>query len=80
MYSEKSVPLFVLIFLNKQKDVRNAFFSDNIFTPIHWSYESKDLNGDKKNPIYDKELSLIYDQRYSLEDMERQIRVLKRCI
>lgn len=80
MYSEKSVPLFVLIFLNKQKDVRNAFFSDNIFTPIHWSYESKDLNGDKKNPIYDKELSLICDQRYSLEDMERQIRVLKRCI
>lgn len=55
-------------------------FSNNIFTPVHWPYESNKLNGTIKNPLYETEISLICDQRYSLEDMKRQIEVLEKCI
>ena len=74
------MPLFIPVFLENRSEVRKKMFSNNIFTPVHWPYESDKLNGEVKNLIYDKELSLICDQRYSLEDMERQIKVIKRCI
>ena len=80
LYSTNTVPLFVPIFFNKRDKIRNNMFENNIFTPIHWPYESKELNGLKMNTIYNYELSLICDQRYSLEDMEKQIGVLKKCI
>ena len=51
-------------------------FKNNIFTPVHWPYESENLNGFIENQLYETELSLICDQRYSLNDMNRQIEVL----
>lgn len=80
LYNEESVPLFVPIFLDNRTEVRRNMFSNNIFTPVHWPYESEILNGKNKNNLYDTELSLICDQRYLEEDMEKQIEVLKKCI
>lgn len=80
LYTEESVPLFVPIFLENRTELRRNMFARNIFTPVHWSYESEILNGNNKNILYDTELSLICDQRYSLEDMEKQIEVLKKCL
>ena len=51
-------------------------FKNNVFTPVHWPYESDILNGQKKNKLYETELSLICDQRYSMDDMKRQVKVL----
>ncbi|MGI0528394.1 hypothetical protein [Treponema socranskii] len=80
IYNEMGVPLFIPIFLDNRNEVRKEMFENNIFTPVHWLYESEELNGNIKNHIYDTELSLICDQRYSLEEMEIQIEVLKKCI
>ena len=52
-------------------------FNNNIFTPVHWPYVSKELNGYIKNTIYETELSLICDQRYTIDDMNIQIEVLR---
>lgn len=80
LYDKKSVPLFVPVFLDGRTRVRSKMFSENIFTPVHWPYETERLNGPERNELYDTELSLICDQRYSLEDMEKQIEVLKKCM
>lgn len=79
-FNDNSVPLFLPIFVNNRSEIRKELFDNNIFTPVHWPYESAELNGSIKNNIYDIELSLICDQRYSLEDMKREISVLKKCI
>lgn len=80
-YNDYSVPLFIPIFLESNRtEVRRNMFANNIFTPVHWPYESELLNGRDKNSLYDTELSLICDQRYSEEDMEKQIEVLKTCV
>ena len=79
-YNPESVPLFIPVFLENRSEVRKKMFSNNIFTPVHWPYESDKLNGTIKNQLYETEISLICDQRYSLEDMKRQIEVLEKCI
>ena len=79
-YNYECIPLFIPVFLEKRTEVRKAMFEDNIFTPVHWLYESAKLNGNIKNKLYETELSLICDQRYSIDDMRKQIEVLKKCI
>ena len=80
LYNEISVPLFIPVFLENRTEIRKAMFANNIFTPVHWPYESQILNGNDKNKLYDTELSLICDQRYSEEDMQLQIDILMRFV
>lgn len=75
LYSDKIVPLFVPIFVENRDELRRAFFAEQIFVPKHWPRISGELNG--TNPLYDTELSLICDQRYGVEDMLKQIGVIK---
>lgn len=78
LYSEVSVPLFIPIFVENRDELRRAFFSEKIFTPKHWPRISNEING--KNSLYDTELSLICDQRYGVEEMLKQISVLKKFL
>ena len=77
MYDANKVPFFVPIFINDRNKLRSAMFQNKIFTPVHWPYESNRLNGNKKNKIYDIELSLICDQRYGIDDMKRMIDIIE---
>jgi hypothetical protein len=76
-YQTDAVPLFVPIFLApEQRDtVRRAFFQEQIFCPVHWPKAEAGLSGNSE--IYATELSLICDQRYGEQDMERQLAVLR---
>lgn len=76
LYSEEGTPLCIPLMVDDRDDLRRAFFKENIFTPKHWPFVSVELNGE--NDLYDIELSLICDQRYTLEDMEKQISVIKK--
>lgn len=65
-----SAPLFVPILLspNQRDGLRNHFIANNIFCPVHWpKTERQTLHSD----FYDKEISLICDQRYDICHMER---------
>ena len=78
LYKEDAVPLFVPIFVEDRKKLRNLFFKNHIFTPIHWPVTSEDLNG--ANSIYDRELSLICDQRYNEEDIKKQLEIIRQFV
>lgn len=78
IYQEDTVPFFIPILIENRGTLRKAFFKNDIFTPVHWPVVSHELNG--VNDIYDREISLICDQRYNLEDMKRQIAVLKQFL
>lgn len=74
IYKEGTTPLFIPILVDGRDELRRAFFKENIFTPKHWPVTSEAVNG--VNELYAKELSLICDQRYTLDDMEAQIGVI----
>lgn len=68
-------PLFVPILLKNRDDVRKHLISNKVYCPVHWPKP----DGAKSN-IYDMELSLICDQRYGIDDMERIVSVLSKVV
>lgn len=64
-------PLFVPVLLPNRDEVRAHLTKNEIYCPVHWPKP----NGCDSN-IYDLELSLICDQRYGIEDMERIVSVI----
>lgn len=72
-------PMFVPIIVpdGKRDDLRTHLIKNNIYCPVHWPIsEYHKLNGDTKH-IYENELSLVCDQRYGEEDMNRMVTVIK---
>ncbi|WP_296028667.1 hypothetical protein [uncultured Treponema sp.] len=67
------VPMFVPIFLENRNEMRKKLMKNNIFCPVHWPFNASE---EDKNPLYDTELSLICDQRYSADDMEKIVKIL----
>jgi len=78
-YSDNFVPLFVPIRLKNRDVIRKALFNESIFCPIHWPVSSiKSLN--RAEELAQTELSLVIDQRYTLEDMEYILDALRKSI
>ncbi len=63
-------PLFVPILVPKKAraELKEHLISRNIFCPVHWPKTSLQI---MDSDLYDEELSLVCDQRYTLSDMER---------
>lgn len=66
-------PLFIPIIIEKGKRdiIRNILINHQIYCPIHWPNPSE-----CESNLYDLELSLICDQRYSQEDMNKIVLVI----
>lgn len=69
-----NTPLFVPIVLTKEhRDViRQRLIDNKIYCPVHWSHPKAQCESN----LYDTELSLICDQRYTQDDMKRILDVL----
>lgn len=66
-------PLFVPVFIkdgNRTK-LRQFLIDKKIYCPVHWPVSKFHNLTPQTRQIYDEELSIICDQRYSLGDMER---------
>lgn len=68
-------PLFIPILLPNRDEVRAHLTKNEIYCPVHWPKPE----GCESN-IYDLELSLICDQRYSIEDMNRIVSVIQEIL
>lgn len=68
-------PLFVPILLQNRDEIRRILIANQIYCPVHWPRPE----GCESN-LYDIELSLICDQRYNEEDMEKIVAVLKKML
>ncbi len=78
LFNPRRVPLFIPMLVENRDKIRKSMFSENIFLPIHWPVEDYETQGD--NELYRTELSLICDQRYDEEDMERIIRGIEKAM
>ena len=79
--SANSCPIFVPVFFEtteKRNAVRKSLIEEQIYCPIHWPKNKLVTPEMKVNDIFDKELSLICDQRYTECDMERILEVINK--
>ncbi len=79
---ENDCPLFVPILLDeKERDgLRRHLIKEQIYCPIHWPLTEHHCLTEKGKEIYQRELSLVCDQRYSVKDMERMVLSVKRYL
>lgn len=78
--TDKSVPLFVPVFFETAEHrnaIRKKLIDAQIYCPIHWPKNKLITPEMRVNQIFDTELSLICDQRYSITDMQRIIETIQ---
>ena len=78
--TNKSVPLFVPVFFEtteQRNAVRKKLIDAQIYCPIHWLKNKLITPEMSVNQIFDTELSLICDQRYTITDMQRIIETIQ---
>ena len=77
--TDNAVPLFVPVFFDtteQRNAIRKKLIEAQIYCPIHWPKPTQIPADFAVNKIYDTELSLICDQRYTTEDMQRIVDVI----
>lgn len=78
-FTDKAVPLFVPVFFEttEQRNAnRKKLIEAQIYCPIHWPKPAMIPADFEVNKIYDTDLSLICDQRYNLDDMDRVVTLI----
>lgn len=81
--TDKVVPLFVPVLFDtteQRNAVRKKLIEAQIYCPIHWPKPAQIPANFEANKIYDTELSLICDQRYTTDDMARIVEVLNSVV
>ena len=69
-----AAPLFVPILFStkEQRDtIRKRLIENQIYCPVHWPKPQQIPTTCRANEIYERELSLICDQRYGVEEMQK---------
>lgn len=77
---EQDCPLFVPILVpeGRRDDLRRHLIEQQIYCPVHWPLTRYHRVDARSEQLYKNELSLVCDQRYTSENMERIIKVIKR--
>ena len=78
---EKKCPLFVPVVIEdgKRDALRSYLIGKDIYCPVHWPLSEYHVGlSARANRIYMQELSLVCDQRYESEDMERTVQEIRK--
>lgn len=78
-FSNDDCPMFVPILVpdGKRTELRRHLISNEIYCPVHWPLTKYHNVDEDSLKIYNNELSLVCDQRYDENDMERIIKVIR---
>lgn len=73
------VPLFVPVLLDPEKRdrVKNQLINHSIYSPVHWPLSNFHKVEGRVKELYQKELSILCDQRYTIREMQKIVDVLK---
>lgn len=73
-------PLFVPILIpdGKREALRIYLINHEIYCPVHWPVSNLHRLGKKEAFLYQNELSLVCDQRYTEKDMKRVVETIYR--
>ena len=67
----------VLVPYGKRDELRKYLIENEIYCPVHWPESKYHKLDERTEYIYQNELSLVCDQRYTESDMNRIVEVIK---
>ena len=75
---EDDCPLFIPIILeeNERNELKKYLVENGVYCPNHWPIPSL-ITDEKQRKIYNMELSLICDQRYSEQEIQSYVELIK---
>ena len=76
--NDNDCPLFVPIILENRDNLKSYLIDNNIFCPVHWPMQNNYCFDNRTKKLYQEELSLVCDQRYDINDMERMVYLIKK--
>jgi hypothetical protein len=79
-YNKNDIPMCVPIKIINRNKLRTKLIKNNIFLPIHWPISGFNKNSKIAQEMANYELSIVIDQRYSVEEMYCQINTLKKLL
>ena len=71
-------PLFVPILYKNRDKLRKYLVEKEIYCPVHWPKPFAETG--MSDLLYEQELSLVCDQRYTIDDMKRIVKTVKEFI
>ena len=76
--SSTDTPMFVPVLVpdGKRDELRRYLINNEIYCPIHWPVSKYHKLDEQTANIYENELSLVCDQRYTEDDMNRMVEVI----
>lgn len=76
---QQDCPMFVPILVpdGKRDALRHWLIERQIYCPVHWPESAYHRLDEQTEKLYKQELSLVCDQRYTVEDMDRIIKAVK---
>lgn len=69
-------PMFVPVRVKDRNELRKFLIQQQIYCPVHWPISQLHRLSSAEHELYNEELSLVCDQRYSEKDMKRVIDVI----
>ncbi|MBR0456981.1 MAG: hypothetical protein IJJ01_09960 [Firmicutes bacterium] len=80
--SSTDTPMYVPVLVpdGKRDALRSHLINNEIYCPVHWPTSDYHKLTEQEKYIYDNELSLVCDQRYTEEDMMRIVETIKSFI
>ena len=77
--SDSGTPMFVPVLVpdGKRDALRRHLISNEIYCPVHWPVSEYHTLDKRTVYIYQNELSLVCDQRYTEDDMYRMVETIK---
>lgn len=79
-YNESVVPLNIPIILKDRNEVRKQLMTSNIFLPVYWPRNSANNTSPLSERMADNALSLVIDQRYSSEEIHKEMHYLIKAV
>lgn len=75
----EDVPLYLPVFVEdgRRDQLKKALIGEGIYCPTHWPVSALHRLTAAEKELYDGELSLVCDQRYTVKDMERELSVIE---
>lgn len=75
---ETDCPMFVPVLVpdGRRDKLRSGLIRHEIYCPVHWPVSSCHRLDARERVLYENELSLVCDQRYTVENMQRMVNVI----
>lgn len=75
---ENDCPMFVPILVpdGKRDELRKRLISERVYCPVHWPISKEHALKPEEQALYENELSIVCDQRYTKVDMHRIVEII----